>query len=349
MKNRPTIKDIAAEVGVSHTTVSYILSGNKTQKISESTRKAVLEAARKMQYVPNGAARALRFNSSRCISVAMEKSVAKTRYGNLLEGIRKTLRDEGYWLMLFDFSSSGELYPDYLDSVLQRRTDGIIYISSDGNPPAEEWRKVILANSLPFVACDCCPPEPELASISFDYERGAFEVGCRLFGEGARRLLYWRLGLGVQQEYYREVGLRRAAAMYPGVQLEICNLPMEVIEGAAGHSRYETFAQICRQHMAQDVVPRIANFEPGDAVVCSWGVMVNYLGVMFQGQNRNLKLAALSDEDIPVMKDTRILTSRSDFLRGGEACTRLLLQQLQGTVQEKKVLIPPTTPFYIES
>ena len=38
MRARPTIKDIAAEVGVSHTTVSYILSGNTTQKISPDTR-----------------------------------------------------------------------------------------------------------------------------------------------------------------------------------------------------------------------------------------------------------------------------------------------------------------------
>ena len=45
MRARPTIKDIAAEVGVSHTTVSYILSGNTTQKISPETRKAVLDAS----------------------------------------------------------------------------------------------------------------------------------------------------------------------------------------------------------------------------------------------------------------------------------------------------------------
>ena len=47
MKTRPTIKDIAAAVGVSHTTVSYIMSGNTTQKISEETRQAVLKAAPK--------------------------------------------------------------------------------------------------------------------------------------------------------------------------------------------------------------------------------------------------------------------------------------------------------------
>lgn len=348
MKNRPTIKDIAAEVGVSHTTVSYILNGNKTQKISEETRQAVLEAARRLQYVPNGAARSLRINSSKCVSVALEKAVTQTRFSSLLEGIRSSLHAEGYWLMLFDFSTSGALYPDYLDSVLQRRTDGIIYISSDGNPPPEEWRKVIITNKLPFVACDCCPPEDALASVSFDYERSAFEVGCRLFGEGAHRLLYWRPGLGNQQEHYREVGLRRAAALYPNVELEVCYLPYTLPESSAKYDRHAMFSQICRQFIAQDIVLRTAQYRPTDAVVCSWSIMVNYLAVMLQQTGRSLKIATLSDAAVPILKDCRVLASRSDYLHGGESCTQLLLDQIRGEVTDNKLVIPPTPPQYIE-
>ena len=350
MKDRPTIKDIAAEVGVSHTTVSYILNGNKTQKISEATRTAVLEAAKRLQYVPNGAARSLRINSSKCVSVALEKAVTQTRFSSLLEGIRTSLRAEGYWLMLFDFSTSGALYPDYLDSVLQRRTDGIIYISSDGNPPPEEWRKVVLANKLPFVACDCCPPEKELASVSFDYERSAFEVGCRLFGEGARKLLYWRPGLDNRQEHYREIGLRRAADLYPGVSLEICDLPYPVPEEYNGQDRHYVFGQMCSQCLAQDIVPRIASFGPADAVVCSWGVMVNYLCAMLQSSGRNIKIATLSEAEVPVARDCHILASRADYLRGGEMCTRLLMDQIrdQDDESQHKALIAPTSPQYIE-
>lgn len=348
MKNRPTIKDIAAEVGVSHTTVSYILNGNKTQKISEDTRQAVLDAARRLQYVPNGAARSLRINSSKCVSVALEKAVTQTRFSSLLEGIRNSLRAEGYWLMLFDFSTSGALYPDYLDSVLQRRTDGIIYISSDGNPPPDEWRKVIIANNLPFVACDCCPPEDELASVSFDYERSAFELGCRLFGEGTRKLLYWRPGLDNQQEHYREVGLQRAAALYPDVELEICRLPYTLAENTAQHDRHAAFSQVCRQFIAQDIVLRTAQYRPTDAVVCSWSIMVSYLAVMLQQTGRNLRIATLSDAPVPILKDCRILSSRSDYLLGGKSCTHLLLNQIRGIATENRILIPPTPPQYIE-
>lgn len=344
MRIRPTIKDIAAEVGVSHTTVSYILNENTAQKISPRTRRAVLEAAKRLHYVPNSAARSLRKNSTRCVSIAMEKAMTSTRFSGLLQGIRDGLRAEGYWLMLFDFSASSSPYPDFLESVLQRRTDGIIYISSDGYPPGEECLRVIIENNLPFVACDCCPEEPELASVSFDYERGAYEVACRLFGEGAKRLLYWRSAVQNPQELYREEGLRRAAAQYPGVELSVSMMPCD----AGEIDRRSTLNRVSGQHLAQEIIPRIASFAPGDAVVCSWSIMVNHLCAALNGKGRGLKIATLSDADTPIMTDCRIVASRSNFLRGGKECTSLLMHQIRGEDCEKTVLIAPDTPCYIE-
>ena len=49
---RTTIKDIAAKTGLSVTTVSLVLN-NKPSKISQETRKLVLETARELCYRPN--------------------------------------------------------------------------------------------------------------------------------------------------------------------------------------------------------------------------------------------------------------------------------------------------------
>lgn len=348
MKTRPTIKDIAAEVGVSHTTVSYVMSGNTTQKISEETRAAVLAAARKLHYVPNGAARSLRKNSTNCVSVAMEKAVTHSRFAGLLQGIRDALRAEGYGLMLFDFSCSGALYPDYLDSVLQRRTDGIIFISSDGSPPEKEWREMIESNDLPFVACDCCPPEKTLSAVSFDYERGAFEVACRLFGEGAKRILYWRPAVQNPQESYREAGLLRASALYPGTEIIVVKLSCELAECLSSHERYLALEHLCRQCLAQEIIPRMASFESGDAIVCSWSVMLKHFCAMRKENSKKIQMAMLSDSDIPVINNTKILTSRPGFLKGGQECTKILLSQIRGEEHGKRVIIAPDTPMYIE-
>lgn len=348
MKKRTTIKDIAAAVGVSHTTVSYVMSGNTTQKISEETREAVLDAARKLNYVPNGAARSLRQNSTNCISVAMEKAVTHNRFGGLLQGIRDELRAEGYWLMLFDFNCSSALYPDYLDSVLQRSTDGIIYVSSDGNAPNAEWCKIIERNDLPFVACDCCPEDEYFSSVSFDYERGAFEVACRLLSEGARHILYWRPTTQAPQEHYREMGLRRAVELYPGSELIISVLPYGTGANEPMEEKYTSIARICRQNLAQEILPRMSAFGPNDAIICSWGVMVKQLCMVLQGNAKQIKIATLADTEVPIVTDMKILVSRPGFLEGGRESARMLLRQIRGEKPGERQVIVPDTPAYLE-
>lgn len=51
MKERYTIRDVAALAGVSNATVSYVLSGKK--KISEETRQRVLKVIEETGFVPD--------------------------------------------------------------------------------------------------------------------------------------------------------------------------------------------------------------------------------------------------------------------------------------------------------
>lgn len=343
---RITIKDIAAEVGVSHTTVSYVLNNNTNQKISDKTREAVLEAAKRLQYVPNEAARSLRKDSTECIAVALEKSVMQSRFGGLLQGIREVLGTEGYGLMLMDFQikNEGEC-PEYVESVLQRRTDGVIFISSDGLPP--EFSKQIEGYHIPFVACDCCPEEEGLASVSFDYEKGAFEVACRLLGEGAKRILYWQPGVNNLQEEYRLCGLKKAMELYPDSELVICKVP--IMQGSSSDDRRIANDDMCKQFLSQDVFPRLRNFEANDAVICGWGVMLKHLcAALCQNNSKEIKAAVLSDSDVPVIPGMKILVSRQGYIRGGRESARLLLAQIHKKPYQARITLPPLPPKYVE-
>ena len=63
-----TINDIAKQLGVSTTLVSFVLNGkNKEKRISDETTAKVLKLAKNMKYTPNYLAKSLRQGkSNRC-------------------------------------------------------------------------------------------------------------------------------------------------------------------------------------------------------------------------------------------------------------------------------------------
>ena len=69
---RATLKDVAQEAGVSSATVSYILNGKRS--ISEETKARVMEAIKKLDYVPDLNARGLTMRDSKLIGVVVPQT-----------------------------------------------------------------------------------------------------------------------------------------------------------------------------------------------------------------------------------------------------------------------------------
>ena len=70
MEKKVTVKDVAREAGVSVATVSYIMNNRTDQKISDATRKKVLQIANLLNYRPSHAAVSLATGKSNVIGVA---------------------------------------------------------------------------------------------------------------------------------------------------------------------------------------------------------------------------------------------------------------------------------------
>lgn len=70
MEKKVTVKDVAREAGVSVATVSYIMNNRSDQKISEATRKKVLQIANLLNYRPSHAAVSLATGRTNVVGVA---------------------------------------------------------------------------------------------------------------------------------------------------------------------------------------------------------------------------------------------------------------------------------------
>ena len=81
-----TIKDIAKEAGVSHSTVSRALRASSL--ISEETTKHIQETAQKLGYLPSAAARSLKTNRSQALGVIVS-NIDDPYFSEILQGIEE--------------------------------------------------------------------------------------------------------------------------------------------------------------------------------------------------------------------------------------------------------------------
>ena len=88
-----TIKDIAREAGVSHGTVSNVL--NKTGKVSVEKIQLVLEAAKRLGYMPNAQAQGLRRRTPTSVAVILP-SLREDTYLDFYTALQLSLRESGY-------------------------------------------------------------------------------------------------------------------------------------------------------------------------------------------------------------------------------------------------------------
>lgn len=149
MNKKPTIKDVAKNANVSPATVSYVLNGVK--KVSEKTKKRVLEAVEELNYYPDFAAVNLSKRKSNLIGVVLPDSDESmfehnSYYNEFVGGIELVAR-----LKNFDTLITGEGNIEGLSQwVKKRNLDGLIFM---GLFP-EESSKELQALNVPTVIID---------------------------------------------------------------------------------------------------------------------------------------------------------------------------------------------------
>ena len=129
---RPTIRDVAAEAGVSKSLVSLVYSSPKS--VSEKRKEKVLRAAEKLGYAPNFLARSLAADSGTFIAILVA-DLHNPLFAEIADQVRLRLEREGrhYFItsaMIRNESGNPSLDKQTLKSIVDLRPEKLLVIGS---------------------------------------------------------------------------------------------------------------------------------------------------------------------------------------------------------------------------
>ncbi|NKZ07339.1 LacI family DNA-binding transcriptional regulator [Actinomadura latina] len=105
--SRPTSKDVAHEAGVSQSTVSLVLGGKWTGRVSPATARSVRDAAERLGYRPNQAARNLRLGTTRTV-LLMVPTLTAPFFGPVYTGAARVAARHGFGVVVSTWPDEAE-------------------------------------------------------------------------------------------------------------------------------------------------------------------------------------------------------------------------------------------------
>ena len=189
MKKVITIKDIAAELNISPTTVSLIIN-NRPCRVSEPIRQAVLECVKKYNYTPNSSARALVTKKTQTIGLIVP-DISNPFFAELAKGVERAAQKRGYSVIFCNSDDKGKNDIHNFLLLLSKQVDGIILASSlhiHDREQIEQLRSLVSDNNIPVVLADRQIPGCDYDTVLVDHKKGGKIATTHLLKLGHTRI-----------------------------------------------------------------------------------------------------------------------------------------------------------------
>ena len=199
--SRTTIAEVAALAGVSRTTVSHVLSGNRP--VAASTRERVERSIDELRFRPNGLARSLRTRRSDTIALIIP-DITNPFYPVLARGLDDAVSGR-YRTYVCNTDAVRERELEFVADVSDRHVDGVVIVPFQIGATDLSH---ILDLGMPVVCLGSRVDDPRVDVVLTDDEHGAFEATQHLILRGHVRI--GMIGGAEGTDLQRGNGYRRA-------------------------------------------------------------------------------------------------------------------------------------------
>ena len=312
LSSKPTIRDVAAEAGVSISTVSRVLNGSPA--VNEDSRRRVTEAAKGLGY--RKPERRGRTHEQLAAIALVTNSIDNPYFLPLIQGVDATAQTHGLHTLII---TNPEEAPIDLSSVERLQRGGVAGIIQIGIGQ-DHLLKALAEQEFPLVVLNHRLEDTTVSCIDASDQAGAFQATTYLAKLGHRRIAFVQGPRGVAGADLRYAGYRKALSE-SGIEFDahlVCR----------GEFRYE------------DAKEAVGNLLDGDrsftALFCANDLMA--FGALAALADRGIRVpedvSVVGFDDIGLAEAVQLTTVAQPIHELGRNAVLLLLDHISGRITQ---------------
>lgn len=182
-KKRITIKEVAKEAGVAHSTVSRAIND---MAVSPDTKSKILRIAKKLGYQPNLIARGLIKNKTQALALITPE--LNSYVLTILQGIEDVCKRSNYALMLFATEPWQDEGLSYSWVIKNWLVDGVLILNIRHQKDISERIKKLQGEGAPFVFINKYLTKENINAVGIDNYDGVFKALSHLVNLGHKKI-----------------------------------------------------------------------------------------------------------------------------------------------------------------
>ena len=254
MKKKPvSIRNIADELKISVTTVSFVLNGKAKEKhISKELTKKVLDYAKLVNYRPNQIAQSLRTGQSK-ILVFMVEDISNNFFSKLARIFEDIAYDKGYKVIFCSNENDDEKTIELINLFNFRQVDGFVIVPSPG---IKDTIENLIKDNIPVVLLDRFFEGLDCNSVVIDNEQASFDATLHLIQNKFKNIGFITID-SIQTQMQGRLSGYQKAVVNNGLQPITLQIPYQAVYEEKGKEYIKSFLD---QHNDLDAVFFATNY-----------------------------------------------------------------------------------------